>query len=123
MLIKNEHTRGMVLTLAAVFIVLSTLTALVRKKGWNAFAVSSHPAWNLLFWASVASLLLALGIPFSLKWETLLNYTGPFRQFRAVGRFVFPFYYIMTITSFYLLGTWYRKSGWRLNSMILPMPL
>jgi hypothetical protein len=110
---------GMLGTLAFLYILLRAAFGLVRKKGWDAFAFTGTPAWNVLFWASVASLLLALGLPFSLKWESLLNYTGPFRQFRAIGRFVFPFYYTMTITSFLLLAAWYRKSGWKYKQVLL----
>lgn len=110
---------GLLGTVAFIYLLILTVLRLVKKRGWGAFLVSEAPAWSILFWASVGSLLLALGLPFALKWETLLNYTGPFRQFRAVGRFVFPFYYTMTITSFLLLASWYRSSRWKIAPFLL----
>lgn len=85
----------------------------------EALSISDNPAFNTLFWAGVLSLVVALGFPFSLGWERLLNYSGPFRQLRAVGRFVFPFYYMMTVSSFYLVWKWYRSPGSRLKIYFL----
>jgi len=110
---------GLLGSVVALIILGSSFMKLIRGKKWNALAVSGNPGWNILFWAGVVSLLIALGLPFALKWESLLNYTGPFRQLRAVGRFVFPFYYIMTITSFYFLWKWYTSSRWSIKPYVL----
>jgi hypothetical protein len=80
----------------------------------SAFRITEIQILNLFFWASVISLLVSLGLPFTLGLEDLLNYTGPFRQFRAVGRFIFPFYYILGILSIYILYNWQKqnKKNW-----------
>lgn len=117
--IRMKAYVGLLGTVVAVIIFISSLKKLIRKESWDALAISDNPAWTILFWAGVISLLIALGLPFSPGWERLLNYTGPFRQLRAVGRFVFPFYYIMTITSFYYLWRWYGASVWRIKNYLL----
>ncbi len=53
------------------------------------------------FWASLVLLVLALGVPFTLQGlEFLLDYAGPYRQFRSVGRFAWFFYYVINIIVF-----------------------
>ncbi len=84
-----------------------------RGRSRDAFLVSDHRALNILFWASVISFLISLGLPFTLGVEKWLNYTGPFRQFRAIGRFVFPFFYMLNIMAFYLVWKWMKEyNGW-----------
>ena len=117
--IRSKAYVGLLGSIVALFILYSAVVKLAGRKGINALLVSENRAWTILFWAGVVSLLIALGIPFSPKWERLLNYTGPFRQLRAVGRFVFPFYYTMTITSFYYLWRWYRNSHLRIKPYLL----
>ena len=112
---------GLLGAVVAVVILFSSVRKLIRKKGFLALKVSDNPAWNILFWSGVISLFIAMGWPFSSGWERLLNYSGPFRQLRAIGRFVFPFYYIMTITSFLYLWRWHQKSGLRIRHLLLAL--
>jgi MFS family permease len=67
---------------------------------------------NVFLAGAALCLFLALGYPFTYIPE-LLNYTGPFRQLRVIGRFVVPFYYIMNIYSLYILWRWYTTMGKR----------
>ena len=54
-------------------------------------------AQNILL-ASGLLLIASLGIPFVWSgWEWLLDYTGPLRQFRSMGRFAWLFYYVINI--------------------------
>lgn len=54
-----------------------------------------------IFWTSFVILLIALGLPFTISGlEFLLGYTGPFRQFRSVGRYAWLFYYVVNIIAF-----------------------
>ena len=55
-------------------------------------------------WAAGLLLLLAMGYPFAapgLEW--LADYAGPLRQFRSMGRFAWPFYYVATVYAAYYL--------------------
>ncbi len=56
--------------------------------------------------AAFLLLLLSLGLPFIIPpLENLLPYTGPLRQFRGIGRFAWPFFYVVNICSVYF---WYQ---------------
>ncbi|MEM9921769.1 MAG: hypothetical protein AAF990_26940, partial [Bacteroidota bacterium] len=57
-----------------------------------------------IFGASVLLLILSMGIPFIFQpFEFLVDYVGPIRQFRSLGRFAWAFYYAANIVTFYLL--------------------
>ncbi len=84
----------------------------IRKGSREAFLLSDKFLVNVFFLGGVLCLILALGYPFTWR-PSLLNYAGPFRQFRAIGRFVFPFFYIMNIYTFYMLWQWYASIGKR----------
>lgn len=48
--------------------------------------------------SAIILLIISFGFPFIISgFEGLLSYTGPFRQFRSVGRFAWVFYYAIHI--------------------------
>ena len=54
--------------------------------------------------AAFAILLFGLGFPFSIKGlEWMVEYLGPLRQFRDLGRFTWAFYYAINVLIFYIL--------------------
>lgn len=54
--------------------------------------------------AGFATLLFAFGFPFAFKeMEWMLDYMGPLRQFRGLGRFTWAFYYSANVLIFYIL--------------------
>ena len=59
-------------------------------------------------WAAGLLLLLAFGWPFKFAaFEWLVEYAGPLKQFRALGRFAWPFFYVFsTYTAYYLFRLW-----------------
>lgn len=64
----------------------------------------------LLFLVSSSILLLySFGIPFN-QFPVLLDLLEPLKQFRAVGRFAWSFYYVTGILSFIVLYNLYRFS-------------
>jgi len=65
--------------------------------------------------AGILSLLISLGIPFVIPGlEGLLEYTGPFRQFRSAGRFAWLFYYAMHLLLAVTVYRLFRGSSWAL---------
>ena len=121
--LRSKAYVGLLGSVVFLIILITVIWKLIRKKGIASLSVSDHPGWNIMFWAGVISLLIAMGWPFSLDWERMLNYTGPFRQLRAIGRFVFPFYYTMTITSFLFLWRWHQKSSFKIKHLVLAVVL
>lgn len=69
---------------------------------------------NKIFWAGLALLLFSFGYPFTIPGlEWLLDYAGPIRQFRSVGRFNWAFYYVINIVVFTELWHWAKNNKWR----------
>lgn len=64
--------------------------------------------------ASVVVVLISWGLPFTLPgFDQLLNYTGPFRQFRSVGRFGWLLYYVANVLFFAGLYHRMKTVSWR----------
>jgi hypothetical protein len=81
----------------------------LRRRRWQRVlrpALPMHLRSGL--WAAGFLLLLAFGWPFKftgLEW--LSDYAGPLKQFRALGRFAWPFYFVFsTYAAYYLFRVW-----------------
>ncbi|MEM6378522.1 MAG: hypothetical protein AAF705_09920, partial [Bacteroidota bacterium] len=80
---------------------------------------------SIIFWTAFVILIIALGLPFTINGlEFLLDYTGPFRQFRSVGRYAWLFYYVVNIIVFtwlyeQLASSKYRNIGLALIIAVL----
>lgn len=75
-----------------------------------------QPFLNKMLLAAFVLLLLSFGYPFTIPgMEWLLDYTGPFRQFRSVGRFNWPFFYILNLAVLAELWHWAKEREWRLG--------
>lgn len=75
----------------------------------------SDPERFLVKMGGVAVLLLlfALGLPFTIPGlEHVYEYIGPLRQFRSLGRFAWPFYYVVLISVVYVLSRYRQKLIW-----------
>ena len=64
--------------------------------------------------SSILLLLYSFGIPFN-QFPSLLDLLEPLKQFRAVGRFAWPFYFVSGILSFVVLHNLYRlaETKWK----------
>jgi len=86
---------------------LTTLFVLVRlpfgKFKRPALEISGQHSgyFEALFWAAALILIFSFGYPFVIDhWDGLLNYAGPIRQFRSIGRFAWVFYYVINLVAF-----------------------
>lgn len=60
-----------------------------------------------IFAAALAVLLFACGFPFAISGlEWMVDYMGPLRQFRGLGRFTWVYYYVINLLAFYTLWNW-----------------
>jgi len=94
---------GLVSTVVFIVIFYRSLKNAITRQWRNASNITNEPLLNRLFWLSFLLLLFSFGIPFIFKMEFLLEYLGPIRQFRGIGRFAWFFFYMMNIVAFYLL--------------------
>jgi len=60
---------------------------------------------------AIAALLIAMGVPFIWNMRSLLNYLSIFKQFRALGRFSWIFYYITAIYVALIIKNWLLPGG------------
>lgn len=91
---------GLPASLFTVFYLVSLPFNKIRFKG-NGQMLS----FNI---AAVLLLLFAMGFPFLLNLQWLVDYTGPLKQFRGIGRFGWIFYYAINIACF----LWTFKRHW-----------
>ncbi|MBI3511121.1 MAG: hypothetical protein HY064_10695 [Bacteroidetes bacterium] len=77
------------------------LYRLFRKRFRLVLQVTDNKALNIFFWVSLVLLYFSFGKPFIGGHENWLTYLGPVRQFRAIGRFTWAFFYIANIIAVY----------------------
>ncbi len=86
------------------------LLALKKMKKWDAGVQIGTTGFSPI-WLFVAFSVLALsmGIPFIWNMKWLMNYISFFKQFRALGRFSWIFYYVATIYGVVVLYSIHRR--------------
>ncbi|HKK75447.1 MAG TPA: hypothetical protein VJ953_10265 [Saprospiraceae bacterium] len=114
--IENRAYIGLVSLVVGMFMLVRGLSP---KRTYLRFD-NSHGAFLLTaFWSSFVLLIFALGVPFTIGGlEFLLDYAGPVRQFRSVGRFAWIFYFVINIVVFTWLYEQLREKSWRYYLLI-----
>jgi len=57
---------------------------------------------------AVSVLVFSMGIPFVWHMQWLMDYLFIFKQFRALGRFAWLFYYVISVYAVVVMYTWFR---------------
>ena len=78
---------------------------------------------NKLLLAATLLLIFSFGIPFRFGLEYLLDFIPILKQFRAVGRFAWVFYFAISIYAFYLLNYWLEKTQSKSGKIALMLSL
>jgi hypothetical protein len=75
------------------------------KRNWKfGFTILSDWKLNALFIAGIVSLIFSFGFPFIIiGGEELLQYFGPVKQFRGIGRFTWIIYFVLNIITVFLV--------------------
>lgn len=98
--------------LAATLIALGTLARVGRRlwrRQWQRLRRPAlPPVLRVSIWAGLLVLLFSMGWPFRWGLEGLLNFLGPIRQFRSIGRFAWVFYYFYSVYAAYALYQGFR---------------
>lgn len=75
-----------------------------------------------IFIASLPILLLSIGFPFFMpKTEVLLEFSGPLRQFRGIGRFSFVFYYAINLFAAIEIAHFYQSEITKRSTSIVTL--
>ncbi len=97
-----------------------------RQPRWQRLLLPARPLPDVLrtaFPVALALLVLALGFPFILPGgEWLADHAGPVRQFRALGRFGWLAYYVLTVYGAYFLYRLWRLRRRQLYARGTPLP-
>ncbi|MBE9467023.1 MAG: hypothetical protein IMY72_01725 [Bacteroidetes bacterium] len=113
---------GLVSTIVFLFIVYKYFK-FKKNNILRCYKLTDNNFLNALFIGAFLALLVSFAYPFEWGLEWMLKYTGPFRQFRAIGRFSWLFYYTINIISFYLIWNYYKKNKNTLSKLILVVAL
>lgn len=88
---------GLPATLLAVSIFISGFYNLFSKKKSSLKIFNPSDKIQTFFYASILILLFSMCIPFKYGFDWLLTLLPPVKQFRALGRFTWIFYYVFTV--------------------------
>lgn len=80
---------------AAIFVIGSLIWGATHR-----FKFQLKPKIKVLLVSGVFLLAFSMGIPFVFKLQFLLDFTGPLKQFRGIGRFAWVFFYIINFMFF-----------------------
>ncbi len=112
--VESQSYIGLVCVITLVVILIPWLRKLMRQPALS-LPVTQNDFLNNIFYTGLAIVLFAFGLPFILPgFDALLEYSGPIRQFRSIGRFAWVFYYTTGIVAFTWLFYWMmERSGLR----------
>jgi hypothetical protein len=89
---------GFIPSLFCIFLILNFLVIIFKKQlNIQPFVLTTFKKIILL--SGVLSLLFSMGVPFVWRLESLLDYIGIIKQFRALGRFSWVFYFGISIVT------------------------
>jgi len=96
----------------SIVIILIIIYRLFFKKDKTIFVQPTiNAAFNTTMVTALLLLLFAFGFPFILELQSLIQYSGPIKQLRALGRFSWPFYYVINIFSVYYIYHYFKPKA------------
>ncbi len=92
-----------------ILLCLISLALYLRKFTMSHFRIGIRSDLNAFVFAAFLILLFSFCIPFKYDLiKPLLEYLGPIKQFRVLGRFAWVFYYIVTVSAV----VWFYRMTW-----------
>ena len=107
---ESEAYAGMVVTLFTLWLIISRFK--MFGKNWDEMAYHRVHKRYLrgIFLSALGLLLFACGFPFAIPgMEWMVNYMGPLRQFRGLGRFTWVYFYVVNLIAFYSVWNWSKR--------------
>lgn len=92
----------------------------IRKVKVSFDALSS---FQISLIASILLLLFSFGLPFIWGMQSLISYLGPIQQFRSIGRFSWPFFYVINVFVFTWFYFRYVKGGVKKGYLYFYLPV
>ena len=116
---EAQSYAGLVATVFTLWLIFKRRFRLFEPEWENAAYHRVHKNYlRGICFAAFAILLFGLGFPFSIKGlEWTVEYLGPLKQFRGVGRFTWAFYYAIYVLVFYIL--WNRSQRLQVSEKLI----
>jgi hypothetical protein len=96
---------GLTSLFSLLILLFFSISSFLRQKE---LTILPRELWFFLI-SGIVLLIYSFGIPFN-QFPSLLDVFGPLKQFRAVGRFAWPFYFVCGVISFVLMHWFYVHS-------------
>ncbi len=99
---EKLHYIGLAADLVLLFTIFRLIKFVAKKKYSRLITPVRSTELNISLLASVLLLLFAMCIPFKFGLQSIVDHLGFLRQFRALGRFAWAFYYVATVFGVYV---------------------
>lgn len=110
---------GVVAVVAMLLIVWRFFGNLFKKRFSALLRPTDSREVNLFLLVATLLMLYACGVPLNWLPRNVITYIGPLAQFRAGGRFVWLFVYVINIVAFYGLWRWMQSNATMLRKIVL----
>ena len=110
---------GFVAVVAMLLIVWRFFGNLFKKRFSALLRPTDSREANLFLLVATLLMLYACGVPLNWLPRNVITYIGPLAQFRAGGRFVWLFVYVINIVAFYGLWRWMQSNATMLRKIVL----
>lgn len=114
---------GLPVTILAFAILLSVLYYLKKRNKINWKIFFPNPSLNIYLYAATLVLLFSMCFPFKFGFSFLLDLLPPLKQFRALGRFTWTFYYVAGVFTAYYFYSFYRRLRLKKYALLAPVIL
>lgn len=114
---------GLVAVVAIVLILYCFFCNLVKKRYALLLRPTDSRELNLFLFIATLLMLYACGVPLNWFPRNVVACIGPLAQFRAQGRFVWLFVYVINIVAFYGLFRWMQSNPKTLRKVVLVVAL
>ena len=102
---------GIISLLISIVLLFQFIYSRVNFRNKKHQSIVKHPLLKYFVWIGVLSLLFSMLFPFWWKLEKLLEYFRFIKQFRAIGRFAWLFYFIIGIVATYKIQEYLNNSN------------
>ena len=95
--------------IVSLTIIIRAISLLIQGRRAQAFMLPLPKYLNIALGAAILVLLFSMALPFRLGLQWMVDILVPLKQFRALGRFAWVFYYVFTVSLSLLIYDLYLR--------------
>ncbi|OJV51745.1 MAG: hypothetical protein BGO31_11405 [Bacteroidetes bacterium 43-16] len=100
---------GLVSILVFICLTVLFIKRIIRYKSKAVSPYAIDKPFKILLLAALFQLLFSMAIPFIVDRDFFIDHISVFRQFRALGRFIWPFYFVIMMFCTLFIADIYKK--------------